>query len=80
MYLTKLLIRDFGKFHNKNIYNDNQNRSKRNNLYIQIYETDRNIKRNETANNIIKAHRTKTPIESYNKIRMQKRKNKFRIV
>ena len=64
------------KFHNKNIYNDNQNRSKRSNLYIQIYETDRNIKRNETANNIIKAHRTKTPIESYNKIRMQKRKNK----
>ena len=65
------------KFLSKNFFiNDNQNRSKRSNLYIQIYETDRNMKRNETANNINKDHRTKTPIESYNKMRMQKRKNK----
>ena len=65
------------KFLSKNFFiNDNQNRSKRSNLYIQIYETDRNMKRNETANNINKDYRTKTPIESYNKMRMQKRKNK----
>ena len=65
------------KFLSKNFFiNDNQNRGKKSNLYIQIYETDRNMKRNETANNINKDHRTKTPIESYNKMRMQKRKNK----
>ena len=34
------------------------------------------MKRNETANNINKDYRTKTPIESYNKMRIQKRKNK----
>ena len=65
------------KFLSKNFFiNDNQDRGKKSNLYIQIYETDRNMKRNETANNINKEHRTKTPIESYNKMRMQKRKNK----
>ena len=68
------------KFHSKNILNENyfQNRSKRSNLCIKIYETDRNIKRNETANNIIN-YRTKTPIEISDKIRKQKRKYKSQV-
>ena len=67
------------KFHNKNIINNYQNKSKRSNLYIQIYETDRNIKRNETANNLNIEYRNKTPLETNCKKRLQKRKNKSQV-
>ena len=68
------------KFHSKNIINDSnfQSRSKRSNLCILIYETDRNLKRNETSNHI-NNYRTKSPVENCNKIKMQKRKNKSQV-
>ena len=69
------------KFHSKNFFNEDllQNGRKRSNLYIQIYETDRNVKRNGTSNNINRDYRTKTPIENYGKIRIQKKKNKSQV-
>ena len=68
------------KFHSKNIINESnlQNRSKKNNLYIQVYETDRNIKRKEISYHN-KDTRTKTPLETYNKIKIQKRKYKSQV-
>ena len=67
------------KFHNKNFINNYQNKSKRSNLYIQIYETDRNIKRNETANNLNIEYRNRSPLENNCKKRLQKRKNKSQV-
>ena len=82
------------KFISKNIFNDSnyyfRDRSKKNNLYIQIYETDRNVKRVETTNNN-KERRTKTPLSNnsnnknanyncnYNKLKISKRKNKSQV-
>ena len=68
------------KFHSKNLINESnlQNRSKKNNLYIQVYETDRNIKRKEISYHN-KDTRTKTPLETYNKIKIQKRKYKSQV-
>ena len=66
------------KFHSKNLINESnlQNRSRKSNLCIQVYETDRNdVKRKEISYHN-KDYRTKTPLETYNKIKMQKRKNK----
>ena len=67
------------KFHNKNFINNYQNKSKRSNLYIQIYETDRNIKRNETANNLNIEYRNRSPLENNCIKRLQKRKNKSQV-
>ena len=66
------------RFLSKNLINESnyQNRSKKSNLYIQIYETDRNEKRNEIS---IKDHRKISPAETYNKIKIQKRKNKSQV-
>ena len=68
------------KFHSKNLINESnlQNRSKKNNLYIQVYETDRNVKRKEILNHN-KDTRTKTPLEAYNKLKMQKKKYKSQV-
>ena len=68
------------RFHSKNLINESnlQNRSKKNNLYIQVYETDRNIKRKEISYHN-KDTRTKTPLEAYNKLKIQKRKYKSQV-
>ena len=67
------------KFHSNLINESNyQNRSKRSNLCIQIYETDRNVKRNVISYHK-KENRNKTPLETYNKIKKEKRKNKSQV-
>ena len=53
--------------------NNNKDRSRKSNLCIKIFDTERNMKKKEASNN---HQRAKTPLNNYNKLKIHKKYNK----
>ena len=71
--INKKNIEKVNNIINDNVNKDNNNINKKSNLRIQIYETERNMKKKEIANN---QKRAKTPLNSSNRLKKIKKSNK----